>query len=71
LGIYRSAPYLHHGKAATLEDVLTRFNRDDQHGKTSQLNPDQISDLVQFLKALPFEDPELSAKGAKLTKVEK
>jgi hypothetical protein len=51
--------------------VLTRFNRDDQHGKTSQLNPDQISDLVQFLKALPFEDPELSAKGAKLTKVEK
>src|SRR5207302_3724412 len=35
LGIYRTAPYLHHGKARSLHEVLTRFNQDDRHGKTS------------------------------------
>ncbi|MFN6312164.1 MAG: beta-propeller fold lactonase family protein [Planctomyces sp.] len=58
LGIYRSAPYLHHGHAATLHDVLTTANPKDQHGKTSQLTPSEINDLVEFLKALPFEQPE-------------
>jgi len=57
LGVYRSAPYLHHGKAATLEDVLTTFNKDDQHGKTSHLKPGEVADLVAFLKALPYETP--------------
>ena len=42
LGIYRTAPYLHHGRANTLEDVLTTQNRGDRHGKTSQLNREQI-----------------------------
>lgn len=60
LGIYRSAPYLHHGRAATLRDVLTTENRQDRHGKTSHLTPTQLDDLVEFLKALPWEDPELS-----------
>ncbi|MCO6456338.1 MAG: c-type cytochrome [Pirellulaceae bacterium] len=54
LGVYRTAPYLHHGRAATLEDVLTTCNPDDRHGKTSHLNPGQIADLVEFLKALPY-----------------
>jgi DNA-binding beta-propeller fold protein YncE/mono/diheme cytochrome c family protein len=55
-GVYRTAPYLHHGMAATLEDVLTRFNPDDQHGRTSHLTPEQIADLTEYLKALPEED---------------
>jgi YVTN family beta-propeller protein len=57
LGIYRSAPYLHHGKAATLRDVLATCNKGDKHGKTSHLKPDQIDDLVAFLKSLPYEMP--------------
>lgn len=57
LGIYRSAPYLHHGKAATLEEVFTTYNPDDQHGKTSHLSESEISDLVEFMKALPYELP--------------
>lgn len=57
LGIYRTAPYLHHGKAATLRDVLTSANKTDKHGRTSHLNPAQIDDLVEFLKSLPFEIP--------------
>lgn len=71
LGVYRSAPYLHHGRAATLTDLLTTQNKGDLHGKTSQLNESQIADLVEFLKALPYEDPEPAAKKAGLIKVER
>ena len=71
LGIYRTPPYLHHGKATTLEEVLTTYNREDRHGKTSQLNAGQIADLVQFLKSLPYEDPESAAAAAGLVKIEK
>lgn len=71
LGIYRTAPYLHHGKAETLEEVLTKFNAGDRHGKTSQLSREQISDLAEFLKSLPYEDPEPQAKAAGLVKIEK
>ena len=71
LGIYRTAPYLHHGKAATLADILTTQNEDDKHGKTSHLSAEQINDLVEYLKALPYEDPVPAAKAAGLTKVER
>jgi YVTN family beta-propeller protein len=57
LGIYRTPPYLHHAKAKTLRDVLTTFNKEDKHGKTTQLRSDQIDDLVDFLKSLPYERP--------------
>jgi cytochrome c peroxidase len=57
LGIYRTAPYLHHGKAKTLRDVLTTCNKDDKHGKTSHLKPAEIDDLVAFLRSLPYELP--------------
>jgi YVTN family beta-propeller protein len=70
LGIYRSAPYLHHGKAATLKEVLVEYNAGDKHGKTSHLSPTQASDLVEFLKSLPYEDPEPLARKAGMTKVE-
>ena len=69
LGLYRSAPYLHHGKANTLLDVLTTFNLDDKHGTTSHLDKQQLADLVQFLKALPYEDPAAAATKAGLKKV--
>ena len=69
LGVYRSAPYLHHGKAETLVDVLTKFNPHDQHGTTSQLTSSQIDDIVEFLKAVPFEDPEPAAGAAGLKQV--
>ncbi len=69
LGLYRSAPYLHHGKANTLLDVLTTFNSDDKHGTTSHLDKQQLADLVDFLKALPYEDPAAAATKAGLKKV--
>ena len=69
LGVYRSAPYLHHGKAATLKDVLTTQNTADRHGRTSHLNPDQVGDLVEFLKALPYEDPIPAARAAGILQI--
>jgi YVTN family beta-propeller protein len=55
LGVYRTAPYLHHGKAKTLLDVLTTCNKEDKHGKTSHLQANERNDLVEFLKSLPYE----------------
>ena len=46
---------LHEGKAKTLLEVLTTYNKGDKHGKTSHLSPTQLNDLVEFLKSLPFE----------------
>lgn len=61
-GVYRSAPYLHHGRAKTLEEVLTTENPKDQHGVTSHLTRDQVADLVEYLKSLPYEDPIPAAR---------
>lgn len=69
LGLYRTAPYLHHGKAQTLEEIFTKFNPQDMHGKTSHLKPEELADLVEFLKSLPYEDPEAAARAANLTEV--
>jgi YVTN family beta-propeller protein len=54
---YRVSPYLHDGRAKTLKDVLTTCNPNDKHGKTSHLKPDEIDDLVAFMKSLPYEMP--------------
>ena len=50
--LWRTAPYLHDGSAATLMDVLTTGNKNDQHGRTSHLNRDQLEDLVEYLRSL-------------------
>lgn len=65
LGIYRSAPYLHDGSAATLQQMLSTSNPNDQHGKTQHLSDQQINDLVQFLKALPMERPKSAATASR------
>jgi cytochrome c peroxidase len=57
IGVYRSAPYLHDGRAESLRDVLTTHNPDDRHGRTSHLTPAQLDDLVEFLKSLPYSTP--------------
>ncbi len=69
LGVYRTAPYFHDGRAKTLEEVLTTANPQDRHGKTSQLTAAEVADLVEFLKALPFEDPVPQARQAGLKEI--
>jgi YVTN family beta-propeller protein len=50
--IYESAPYLHDGKAATLEEIWTTFNDFDQHGVANDLLKNELNDLVEYLKSL-------------------
>jgi YVTN family beta-propeller protein len=50
--VWRTAPYLHDGSAATMRDVLTTANSHDRHGKTSHLTSQQIEDLAAFLLSL-------------------
>jgi len=47
--VWRTAPYLHDGRAVTIKEVLTKFNKDDQHGKTSNLSEEEIADLAEYI----------------------
>lgn len=46
------APFMHDGCAPTLRDRFGACGGGDQHGKTSGLSEQQISDLVAFLESL-------------------
>ncbi len=45
-----TAPYLHDGSAATLEEIWTVYNPDDKHGRTNDLTKDELNDLVEYLR---------------------
>lgn len=47
--VWRTAPYLHDGRAATIHDVLTLHNRGDKHGKTSVLTAQELADLEAYV----------------------
>lgn len=50
--VWRTAPYLHDGSAATVRDVVTSHNRHDQHGKTSNLSGQEMDDLCAYVLSL-------------------
>ncbi|MGE5610975.1 MAG: c-type cytochrome, partial [Bacillota bacterium] len=50
--IWRTAPYLHDGRAVTLQEIFTKYNPNGRHGNTSQLSKEQIDDLVEYLLSL-------------------
>ena len=50
--VWRTAPYLHDGRAPTIRELLTTYNKGDTHGKTSDLNESQINDLAEFVLSL-------------------
>jgi cytochrome c peroxidase len=52
LGVAASAPYLHDGRAQSLEELWTVYNPNDQHGVSSYMNKIQLNDLIEFLKTL-------------------
>jgi len=47
--VWRTAPYLHDGRAVTIKEVLTKFNKNNQHGKTSNLGEKEIADLAEYI----------------------
>jgi cytochrome c peroxidase len=52
LGIGASAPYLHDGRAKTLEELWTVYQTNDLHGVSSYMNKHQLNDLVSYLKTI-------------------
>jgi len=50
--IYESSPYLHDGRAATLEEIWTKYAHHDEHGAANDMMKDQLNDLVEYLKSL-------------------
>jgi YVTN family beta-propeller protein len=52
LGIAASAPYLHDGRAQTLEELWTTYQTNDLHGVSSYWSKQMLNDLVEYLKTL-------------------
>jgi len=49
-GVYDSPPYLHDGRAATLEEIFTRHDPERLHGNVVTLTPDEFADLLAFVR---------------------
>jgi len=50
INIALTAPFLHDGSAATLEEIWTVYNPDDKHGRTNDLTKDELNDLIEYLR---------------------
>jgi hypothetical protein len=61
LEMWRTAPYLHDGSAATIRDVLTTKNVDDKHGKTSHLTSKQLDQLEAYILEIGSNAPPATA----------
>ena len=62
--IYASPPYLHDGRASTLEEIWTKYGTTDKHGKVNDISKNQLNDLVDYLKSL--RAPLYERKDSKL-----
>ncbi len=62
--IYASPPYLHDGRAATLEEIWTLYGKEDKHGIANDMNKNQLNDLVEYLKSL--RSPEYEQKSSRI-----
>ena len=47
-----SPPYLHDGRAPTLESIFTEHNRSNTHGDTAALSKEEFKALIHFLEQL-------------------
>ena len=52
LEAYRTAPYLHDGRAVTLKDVFTTCDPDGKHGEAKKLSDQELNDLIAYLLSL-------------------
>ncbi len=62
--IYASAPYLHDGRAETLEEIWTIYGQDDKHGYVNDMTKMQLNDLIDYLKSL--RGPEYDYHDSKI-----
>jgi DNA-binding beta-propeller fold protein YncE len=50
--VWRTAPYLHDGRASTVQEVLTKYNAQDRHGVTSHLSKAEVDALAEYVLSL-------------------
>jgi cytochrome c peroxidase len=50
--VWRTAPYLHNGSAATIRNVLTTCNQNSLHGDVSHLSSQEVDDLCTYVLSL-------------------
>ncbi len=62
--IFASPPYLHDGRAATLEEIWTKYGKEDKHGQANDMTKNQLNDLVDYLKSL--RAPEYDHEPSKM-----
>jgi hypothetical protein len=66
--IYASPPYLHDGRAATLEEIWTKYGTDEKHGQVNDLSKIQLNELIDYLKSLrspAYENSEIKKSHSK------
>jgi mono/diheme cytochrome c family protein len=51
-GVHDSSPYLHDGRAKTLEEIFSRHNREGKHGQAHRLTESELSDLLRYVREL-------------------
>ena len=52
LELWRTAPYLHDGRAATIEEAVFKRNPDDRRGHIDRLSDNEKSALLEYLRSL-------------------
>jgi hypothetical protein len=60
--IYASSPYLHDGRAKTLEEIWTIYGKDERHGALNDLTKIDLNNLIEYLKSLRSPDYERTDK---------
>jgi DNA-binding beta-propeller fold protein YncE len=60
-GVAGTPPYLHDGRAATLEAVFEQHNATGRHGDTASLAPMQFAQLMAFLRQIDGSEPGMPA----------
>jgi YVTN family beta-propeller protein len=67
--IYASAPYLHDGRAATLEEIWTIYGKAERHGIVNDLTKMELNYLIEYLKSLRSPEYEKIANKPQKTSV--
>lgn len=49
---YRTAPYLHDGRAPTLHALFTEHNPNDLHGRTKGFTAQELDELIAYVRSL-------------------
>jgi len=49
---WRTAPYMYDGRAVSMKEVVTTDNKNNKHGNTKDLTPQEVDDLVSYVNSL-------------------